>query len=198
MLKWPAHDKHCRPVIEREVQGIEQSLHHVEGRAIAVQAGGNVGAMPLMLSRHFGRVITFEPEPENWTCLTENTAVDGSIEPWNAGLSDTDAGAGLKAASGNAGAHQLIPGGSGIRTMTIDSLDLPLCDLIQLDIEGMEALAVAGASRTIAEHRPVVILEMKGHGETYGWPDQRLRNHMMALGYRDAEHIGRDVVWLPD
>lgn len=44
-----------------------------------------------------------------------------------------------------------------IERQTLDALDLPRVDVLKLDIEGSEEAALAGAQRTIARDRPVVL-----------------------------------------
>ncbi len=193
-LAWPAHDRLCRPVIAREVANISALLSHIKDRRTVVQAGGNVGAVPIMLAEHFARVLTFEPEPRNWACLVENVKAP-NVEARQCGLSDVEGFAAIEFANGNAGAHQLALGAGDAQTTTIDALGLADCDFIQLDIEGMEALAIFGATETIARCSPVICLELKGLGARYGWPDQRLREHMQSLGYRPIQSLGRDVLW---
>lgn len=63
------------------------------------------------------------------------------------------------------------PEGS-IKIITIDSLNLPRCDLLHLDVEEFEPNVLQGAEKTIAKYKPVIILEA-GHGgdiaESYGY-----------------------------
>jgi len=49
--------------------------------------------------------------------------------------------------------------GADTRLLAIDSLELPRCDFIKLDIEGMEVEALDGAARTIARCRPILLIE---------------------------------------
>ena len=43
--------------------------------------------------------------------------------------------------------------------MTIDSLELPRCNLLKADVEGMELSVIRGAAQTIAKFRPVLYVE---------------------------------------
>ena len=49
--------------------------------------------------------------------------------------------------------------GESVPVLTLDSLELSACQLIKLDVEGMEAEARAGAKRTIERHRPILYVE---------------------------------------
>lgn len=44
--------------------------------------------------------------------------------------------------------------------VTIDNFQLPRCDLIKLDVEGMEVEAIEGALKTIGDHRPLLCIEI--------------------------------------
>jgi len=46
-----------------------------------------------------------------------------------------------------------------VRVQTIDSFGLTRCDLIKLDLEGMEAEALMGASETIERCKPILFIE---------------------------------------
>jgi FkbM family methyltransferase len=46
-----------------------------------------------------------------------------------------------------------------VRGITIDSLKLPRIDFIKIDVEGMEMEVLAGAAQSIANHRPVLLIE---------------------------------------
>lgn len=52
--------------------------------------------------------------------------------------------------------------GNGFITIDEASHEIFTPDLIKLDIEGAEDVALAGASRTLAEHRPCLIIEVHG------------------------------------
>ena len=43
--------------------------------------------------------------------------------------------------------------------LTLDSLDLPACHFLKVDVEGMEADVVRGARNTIDTYRPLMYLE---------------------------------------
>jgi FkbM family methyltransferase len=65
-----------------------------------------------------------------------------------------------------------------IETITIDALSLPRVDFIKLDIEGMEAEALAGAEQTIMRCRPILLAEHIKAGR------EPLRSFMDARGYK--------------
>lgn len=67
---------------------------------------------------------------------------------------------------------------STIRTITLDSLELARIDLIKIDVEGMELVAVDGAAASLARCRPVLIVE------SIKTDKEKLRSVLESLGYR--------------
>lgn len=71
--------------------------------------------------------------------------------------------------------------GTDVRMMTLDSLDLTRCDLIKIDVEGMEANVIAGAAATISSHTPIVM------AESIKSDKEELRTTLLGMGYRVFE-----------
>jgi hypothetical protein len=65
-----------------------------------------------------------------------------------------------------------------IRTVAIDSFDLPRLDLIKIDVEGMEIEAIEGAADTLVRCRPAVMVEW------FKSDQPRLREALENHGYR--------------
>jgi FkbM family methyltransferase len=56
--------------------------------------------------------------------------------------------------------------------------------LIKIDVEGAEEQVLAGASRTLAEHRPIVILEHGAAARLYGTATKRIFELLSGAGLR--------------
>jgi FkbM family methyltransferase len=67
--------------------------------------------------------------------------------------------------------------GTDVRMITLDSLNLPRCDLIKIDVEGMEASVIAGAAATISKHLPIIMVESIKSDK------MRLRATLLGMGY---------------
>lgn len=133
----------------------------VKQLGVVVQAGGNCGMYPRLLSDMFKTVYTFEPDSLNFHCLVNNCQKNNIIKI-NAALGETNKLLSVAASPNhqNVGMHRVSEEGvRTIPTFTIDQLALTECDLIQLDCEGYEPNVVLGAMETITNFKPVLILE---------------------------------------
>lgn len=188
---WPEKDRHCRQVVFDTTRDIEHALSHCKNMDICVQAGGNCGVWPAWLADHFEAVYTFEPDPENFRCLVQN--VPENVVTIQSALGFDRKMIDLHRDPVNCGAYYVEKTGN-IPTLRIDDLELPSCDLIVLDIEGMESDAVEGAMLTINAFKPVLMFEDKGLSERYGVRKGAVEDRLGSLGYRVAHRIHRDVI----
>lgn len=200
---WPKSDTACRPVTMESVDGaVRAVLDLTTGREVIVQAGGNVGVYPLALADHFRRVLTFEPEHENFNCLVRNLEARDSLKRITAMFSALGETPGqcspVYVEPGNAGAHRVRFDSGIVPVWRVDDIPLKACDCIWLDIEGAELLALKGARQTIELFKPVVVAEDKGLGQAFGHSQAELHTFMSGLGYRPERRIGRDTVFLPE
>ena len=139
---------------------------------VVLDAGAHIGtlAVPLALAVGAqGRVIAFEPQRMSYACLCANLTMNGLH--W----AEARRGAlGARArrmrvarpqpdAQGNWGGAPLVEAADGdeIELSTVDALALARLALLKIDVEGMEAEVLKGASRTRKRLRPAVYLEAK-------------------------------------
>jgi len=185
-LWWPSTDRHAHMVLPQEArEAIPRVLKHLKARRLCLQAGGNAGAYPIMLSGFFDKVITFEPEPENFECLKKNN-LQGNLEIRQEALGDREDKVGIWVNKVNMGECR-ITGRGDILMTKIDLLDLKVCDLIWLDIEGYELPALKGAEETIKKFGPLIVVENNQEPETGKWLSQ--------FGYQNSEIISRDIIY---
>jgi FkbM family methyltransferase len=107
-------------------------------------------------------VHVLEPAPENISCLKRTFSKElgtGRVVLLEAGAWFEPAEVILHINPLGSGHNSILPGelrtnATSIPVITIDSLQLPRVDFIKVDIEGVEAQAIRGASKTVARHRP--------------------------------------------
>ena len=192
---WPSRDQAAKANTPISVQHIKHLVTQVGERKVAVQAGGNVGLWPREMARYFERVVTFEPDSLNIQCFKRNVLAE-NVTLFEAALGDKAESKGLARNADNCGAHYLVDGDE-FQTVTIDSLQLDACDLIQLDIEGFELMALRGAERTIEKFHPTICLELNGNGEAYyGIKDSETVDWLLDRGYVGVMKFGQDTVFV--
>jgi len=192
----PSTDTQCLNSVLRDVTTIDNFFPYVKNKKVCIQAGGNFGIWPKKLSEMFDTVYTFEPENENWDALQKNLIGVKNIISKKCALGSSFGTVSVDVVQpSNAGAHQIKEGGD-VEKITIDSLNLKDVGLIQLDIEGSEHDAILGATKTLKENSPVVVLELKGLGKRYGHTDQDTVKLLEDLGYKHVKTVKRDWIFL--
>jgi FkbM family methyltransferase len=182
-LWWPQYDWEMWNYMHKHrltPEFFDELLPHVNSLGVAIQAGGNCGQYVRQFSQRFETVYTFEPDPINFLCLTLNCG-DNVIK--------TQACVGnerkfVNISKGNDSGAIHVSGQGNIHTVIIDDMDLPACDLIQLDIEGYEYFALLGAQRTIEKYHPLLMLEWYGPwAKRYGVSFEQFEKLLGDLGY---------------
>ena len=191
----PEKDRHCFFAVLSEAPDLGASLDLCKEFRTAIQAGGNIGIYPGALAQRFARVYTVEPDAANFAALQINTSNKQKIIARRAAFGKERGRAAIdQIQPDNIGAHQ-IQQGDEFEVITIDSLGVTDCDLLQLDVEGSEHEALLGAIATIEASWPVITLELKTLGERYGYTDADTINLLAGMGYEIADRVNRDVIF---
>ena len=186
-------------------KGVVDKAFHTRGawkrcprRDICVQAGGNWGQWAIYLSKVFGKVYTFEPEPTNFKCLSLNVSKYPNIIPTEAALGDKEQLISFNMPGSSLSGYVVEEPGR-IAMTTVDKLDLPTLDFLCLDVEGFEYPALEGAAYSILHHKPMIQLENRNLGKKKGrghtWED--ISKLLTEWGYEPVQDVGYDVIWGP-
>jgi FkbM family methyltransferase len=138
-----------------------------------VEIGANIGSHSVMLARACapGHLVAFEPQQRAFQLMTANLVINGVAnarvhpEAIGAAAGEIEMSEPDYARRGNFGAFSLTnPRGDRgrslrVRVSTLDSWRLEACHFLKIDVEGLECDVIAGASETIARHRPIIYTE---------------------------------------
>ncbi|MGA8763825.1 MAG: FkbM family methyltransferase [Candidatus Sulfotelmatobacter sp.] len=202
------HEPHLQKII-RECVAAGDTVYDI---------GANIGYVSLLLAKRVGasgRVVAFEPVPQNIASLRRNIAVNriNNVQLLEFAASDKPGEAVIRIAENLATAslvwHRNDPCATelGIQTVAIDQLvdagELGRPTFVKIDVEGAESAVLNGMRRTISAARPVVFIECSDLGRETSW------NLFLELKYRCQSAISRkwvdvfeeyrhaDFLWLP-
>lgn len=159
-----AHDEFLIPL----------AASHIKEGSCVIDAGANVGSHTIAYSSKVGKegtVIAIEPGKVAFECLLHNVGLfpHNNVMPIKAALSDQDGQTVSHTEDANLGAsvcnpvETRVPGSFYLLTVTIDfiasQIQKPI-SFIKLDIEGWETDALIGASKTLRDHKPILLIEV--------------------------------------
>lgn len=165
--------------------------------------GGNNGGHTLafsQLSPHDAHIYTFEPQKEMCEYINLNIKLNSlqeKVTVYNNCVGDenklvelssvetkkTDQGYSLASVG-------IGEGGEKCEMITIDSLELPGCDFMKIDVEGAESVTLLGAKNTIQKYKPVITFEHNGQNVkcsdgSYKTPFEVL----VSFGYKKFQYL---------
>ncbi|MGA2741624.1 MAG: FkbM family methyltransferase [Bryobacteraceae bacterium] len=161
ILKTGAYEPHVTAVM-REV---------LRPGMVFVDVGANIGFFTLLarsLVGRGGRVYAFEPNPRNTALLhlslEANSFQDVELFPFaladSARLFVYDAQGSNGVITAFDGDLKTLASRMVIRSVNLDQLlQMDRCDVVKIDVEGAEGLAIRGAMRTIQAHHPMIFSE---------------------------------------
>jgi len=197
---WPLKDIKCWPWLQNEKDLPDLISRHCKQTRVVVEAGGNAGFYVKSYARLFNTVYTFEPDNLNFKCLVANVTEKNVIKMQACIGYDRNL-VNLTTSRGNSGMYHVQVDENNnfiegmIPTIRIDDLNLKVCDLIHLDIEGFEFEALKGAEDTIKRLKPVVALEWMNHGSKFGTTDETIQIYLEHLGYKSVEKVYHENIF---
>jgi FkbM family methyltransferase len=132
---------------------------------IMLDIGANIGWYSLLLSRGVGlNIYSFEPDPHNFQCLTQNIANNNikGVRPFQFAVADRETKMRLHLyKTYNTGRHSLIDHGKTGKFVEVDTISIDgfmqknglagqTVELYKIDIEGFEMTAFRGSMETLA------------------------------------------------
>ncbi|MBL0869952.1 MAG: FkbM family methyltransferase [Phycisphaerales bacterium] len=161
---------------------------YVRPGASVLDIGANVGFYTLLsakLTGPSGAVVAFEPLPRNLEYLRAHVKLNSinHARILDAAVSDKPGEATFSTHQDPSQAKLSNEGDIKVRVVTLDQLfaagDIPVPNLIKIDVEGAEGLVLRGAAQLLAKHKPVIFLATHGAEVHKDCCDQ-----LLALGYK--------------
>jgi len=142
----------------------------VQPGALVIEVGANIGAHTVALARlagQDGEVHAFEPQRIVFQALCANLALNNcaNVFAHQAAVGESAGTISVPALDpmvrSNFGGLSLQGAtlGESVPLVTLDSLDLPSCQLLKVDVEGMEVEVLKGSRTLIDTYRPIMYLE---------------------------------------
>ena len=176
---------------------------------VVYDVGAFQGMMTLFFAQKASAVVAYEPHPGNYRRLQENVHLNAlkNVTAFNRGLGDREDTMSLAcdprmpgAATGDPEIMRQISV-SLAETQTIEipiarlddeikRLNLPIPNLIKIDIEGMELPALMGMEKLLAAQHPQLYLEM--HGATEEEKEKKavgILEFLARSGYSSVRHV---------
>jgi FkbM family methyltransferase len=161
---------------------------------VSVDVGANYGIYSYYLSQYSSSCISFEPYPHLAGLLRKG--LGSSIEVHEVALSDRSGTTELRAVPETTGLNTIeptnpleskVPKHGGIqviqvRVRRLDEFELQDVGFVKIDVEGHEHEVLAGATNTLVESRPAILVEVEERHRK-GSID-RTKSMLVSLDYR--------------
>ncbi len=155
---------------------------------VIFDVGAHVGFYTLLgsvLVRDSGQVVSFEPVPNNLMYLKKHLQINSvsNVTIVEAAVSDRDGLGHLSSGPSSSMWHLDAQGELDVQTVSLDELVLnatiPPPNVIKMDIEGAEILALNGSAKVVSEFHPIFVLSTHGLDV-----HQRCCRFLESAGYR--------------
>lgn len=154
-----------------ENTGIEIFRQSIKNGSVVVDIGAHIGYYTVVAGKRAGRqgkVFAYEPEQRNFSRLARNVEINDlsdTVTLIRCALSDKKGTGHLYIDEENKGHHSLASNGNTCNTtvqiQTLDnslkSFGWPRIDVIKMDIEGAEFLALSGMKETLVRNSNIIL-----------------------------------------
>ncbi len=161
---------------------------------VFVDVGANIGYFTLLAAANVGptgHVHAFEPGRKNCDLLQLSLAANGfdhvTLHPM--AVADIDGTVGFSIGDSNGGIDRHNPTNRPFQVpaVRLDAFlqDQPRIDLVKMDVEGAEGLALAGMAQLLRRHQPVIFTEFSPLAlqTVSGVSPEAYLDHLRDLGY---------------
>jgi FkbM family methyltransferase len=195
-LNWRHHKEHAFGVYE---PAVVNAIHNiVKPGWVCADVGAHLGYITLLLAKQVGpkgKVIAFEPFPNNFQVLQSNIALNGykNVVLENKAVMDSSGWVSLKPLGDDPLPYSTFAhlGSGGCVAVSLDDYWENRTDrlnFVKIDVEGAEAAVLRGMERILCQDRSILLVELHAF-------DQQGENHPALQIIRDfnyaVSYLGR-------
>ena len=137
---------------------------------VVVDIGAHIGYFTRIFARltgAHGHIYAFEADPENFDLLRKNTASLPQVKLFQLAVSDRVGSIDFYHSEDKTGCHSTIPADFRQKKLTVAAVDLdsllaqegvPRVDILKMDIEGGEALAIQGMKQVLTANPHIALV----------------------------------------
>jgi FkbM family methyltransferase len=177
---------------EKEIELFRQLIRPGD---VVLDIGANIGPHTLYFSKAVaqkGLVLAFEPQRIIYQTLCANMALNSvlNVQCFNVAVGEIPGSIVVPIldynAENNFGGLNLgtFESGERVQVVPLDSLNLPRCNFLKIDVEGMEIKVLKGAQKTIQRHKPLLYVENDRKENA-----SMLVEYISTLGYKMYLHL---------
>ena len=173
------------------------ALHYLREGDEFIDVGANVGVYSLLAASSGANVLAIEPVPTAYEQLIDNIYLNRFLEKLNArNIGVASHNGMLQFSTHSDSTNHVLTENEDIKasvTIAVDSLDKIAInmnpDMIKIDVEGFESEVIDGAQRLLSCNKvKVVLIELNGLGERYGFKDSVIDNKLQAYGFKPVQY----------
>ncbi len=179
---------------------LQTAVHElVQPGAVIYDVGANIGYVSLLLAKaagEKGKIYAFEALPENVERWRRNVVLNGMenrLRLFSGAVTKSSgpvrflvhSSGGMGKAAGSAGRHDQYQSEISVPGISLDEFVYgqgnPSPQVVKMDIEGGEVLALPGMRRVLAEARPLILMELHGpESSRAAWDNLRSAGYQIS------------------
>lgn len=176
---------------------------YIENSKYIVDVGAHTGHHTVSYSKinPEAKIYSFEPQKAMFDLLEVNVnnlnkEQCKNVNIFNFGLGDKHC---VKHFTENSfgGSAFLGEGGEQVNIITLDSMNLPGCNFIKIDVEGYEPFVLKGSMNTIKKYRPIICFEDNGSSKKNFNIDESSQDILKELEYVIHELVYENYIAFP-
>jgi FkbM family methyltransferase len=140
----------------------QEIVKHLPNQRTFVDVGANVGIWSLPMTKHFKKIISYEPSRQNIECIKSN--IPTGIELREKAVADFNGTAEFHQAGKNCGDGKLCRDGVSpsytVPVVKLDDENLTEVDFVKIDTQGWELDVLKGMHNIITTQRPWIMFEV--------------------------------------